>query len=190
VAREQLDLMRRAIEREGEAHRLLLEGDGHEARRVLREVSQLYRRSWEGAPPDRYGRLVGMLKAAVLAGEGKDAAAFARGELSGEPDSPTASYALCLAALADGDDPRAGETAEAMRAGGEAFERTAEALAALAAGERDRYRAALRGIVRDFERRDRHLTGVAIADTALVLQALASERGLAADVDSPVLPAL
>jgi hypothetical protein len=43
-------------------------------------------------------------------------------------------------------------------------------------------------IVRDFEARTDHLTGVAIADTALVLERLAAPRGLAAGVESVVLP--
>ena len=50
-----------------------------------------------------------------------------------------------------------------MRAGGEAFARTADALGSLAAGDRAAYDAALRAIVADFEARDAHLTGVPIA---------------------------
>jgi hypothetical protein len=44
--------------------------------------------------------------------------------------------------------------------------------------------------VRDFEGRDAHLTGVPIADTALMLEALAAPRGMTARVDSPLMPAL
>ena len=181
--------MRRAIERDGHAQRLLLEGRTEEARAALHEVAELYRRSWEAAPPGSYGRLIGMLKAAILAGEAEEAATFARGEVP-EPDSPAAAYASALAAIVEGDDAAAAASAEAMRAGGDAFERTAEALAALAGGDRERYAAAVGAIVADFESRDRHLTGVPIADTALVLQALAAERGLAAELSSPVLPEL
>ena len=35
----------------------------------------------------------------------------------------------------------------------------------------------------------KHLTGVAVADTALTLEALAARRGIAAELTSPVLPA-
>jgi hypothetical protein len=75
-----------------------------------------------------------------------------------------------------------------MSAGGEAFDRTGEAIAALAAHDQARYDAALTAIVRDFEQRAKHLTGVAIADTALVLSALGARRGMAVAIESPTLP--
>ena len=75
-----------------------------------------------------------------------------------------------------------------MGAGGEAFARTAAAIAALAARDEAAYAAALEAIVRDFEQRSEHLTGVAIADTAVMLEALAGRRGMSAAIDSPVLP--
>jgi hypothetical protein len=77
-----------------------------------------------------------------------------------------------------------------MREGGDAFARAAEALDALAARDRARYGAAVAAIVADFEGRDAHLTGVPIADTALMLEALAAPRGMTAKVDSPLMPAL
>ena len=155
---------------------------------MLHEVADLYRRSWEEAPPRAYGRLVGMLKAAVMAGDPAGAASYARVALGPEGDSPASWYALGLAALVEGDDALAARAAEGMRGGSEAFDRTAEAIAALAAGDRERYAEALRAIVADFESRDEHLTGVALADTALVLERLAGDRGLEVRVDSPVLP--
>ncbi len=75
-----------------------------------------------------------------------------------------------------------------MLAAGDAFERTGRALAALAAGDREAYAAALAEIVDDFARRDRHLAGVAVADTALVLERLAAARGMAVGPDSPMVP--
>ena len=65
---------------------------------------------------------------------------------------------------------------------------TARAIVALAARDGSAYGDALREIVRDFEQRQGHLTGVAIADTALMLERLAAERGMAAAVASPLLP--
>ena len=65
-----------------------------------------------------------------------------------------------------------------MAAGGEAFERTAAALAALAGRDEAAYAVALRAVIADFEARDSHLTGVPFADTALVLERLAEPRGL------------
>jgi hypothetical protein len=42
--------------------------------------------------------------------------------------------------------------------------------------------------VADFEGRDRHLSGVAVADTALVLERLAEPRGMAARPQSSLVP--
>jgi hypothetical protein len=129
-----------------------------------------------------------MLKAAVLAGDGADAAAYARSALGGEGDSPASWYALALAALIVGDDQLAARAAEGMRGGSDAFDRTAEAIAALAARDGGRYAAALEAIVADFEARDEHLTGVPIADTAAVLERLAAERALQTSLESALLP--
>jgi len=187
------ELLTAAIERDGEGQRALIARDLPAARQAFSSAADLYRKSWEQAPPRSYGRLVGMLKAAVLSGEDpRPAAEYARAALADDPDandSPTASYALALSALVEGDDYQAGRRAEAMRAGSDAFDRTATAIAALAASDRDSYAASIGEIVRDFEQRAAHLTGVAIADTALVLERLAAPRGLASGVQSEVLPA-
>jgi hypothetical protein len=183
-------LLTEAIEREGDAQRQLIDGDLAGARSNFREASELYRRSWEAAHARAFGRLVGMLKAAVLAGGGLTETDYARAALAdADPDSATANYARAIAALIVGDDADATACAAGMDAGGEAFARTAEAISALAAHDEARYGDALEAIVRDFERRSEHLTGVAIADTALMLESLASRRGMAAAIESPVLPA-
>jgi hypothetical protein len=164
-------------------------GDPEAAREPLRRAAALYRASWESAPPGSYGRLVGMLKAAILGGDGPAAAAYAREALREAPAaSPTASYALAIAALAGGDDPVVSLAAAGMRAGDAAFGRAADAVQALAGRDGPAYAAAVRAIVADFEGRDEHLTGVAIADTALMLEVLAEERGMAARPPSALLP--
>ena len=177
-----------AIRVEGDGHRLLLAGDREAGTARLREAAARYRRSWELAPPRSFGRLVGMLKAAVIAGAGEEAAAYARAEIGPEGDSPTSWYALAIAALVEGDDAAAEAAARAMRGGSPAFERAADAIAALARRDGDAYAAAVAAIVADFESRAEHLTGVAIADTALMLERLAERRGLAARPASPLLP--
>jgi hypothetical protein len=177
-----------AVVLEAEGHRALLDGDDVAARDALRAASDRYRASWEIAPPDAYGRLVGMIKAAVLAGDAVTAARYVHSAIGDDPPSPTAAYAVAVAALVDGDDALAQRAAEAMRAGGGAFERTASAIAALATGDAGGYRAALETIVEDFAGRAEHLTGVPIADTAAMLERLARPRRLAADVASPLLP--
>ncbi|HEY3612632.1 MAG TPA: hypothetical protein VGK92_02955 [Gaiellales bacterium] len=183
------ELQAAAIAADADAQRRLLAGDAAGAAPFLRESERLYRESWEIAPPGGYGRLVGMLKSAILAGDAGAAAAYARSALADETDSPTAAYALALAGLAADDDAGAGAAADRMAAGGEAFARTALALAALARDDEGAYAGALHDVIADFESRDLHLTGVPIADTALVLERLAEPRGLAQHPSSPLLPA-
>jgi hypothetical protein len=184
-------LLTQAIECDGAAQHALFEGNVDAAKSAFGEASGLYRQSWEAAPPGSYGRLVGMLKSAVLAGEGESQAAYVAEALAGQDAaSPTACYARALAALVSGDDDAAARSSRGMRGGSEAFDRTAEAISALAAGDSGRYAAALEQIVRDFEQRADHLTGVAVADTALMLQRLAARRGIEAALSSDVLPAI
>ncbi len=183
-----LTLLSKAIALDGAAHRALLAGDADRARDELRAAADRYRESWDVAPPDAYGRLVGMIKAAVLAGEAKTAARFVRSAVGDGELTPTSGYALALAALVEGDDELAARGAEAMRGGGEPSGRAAAAIAALARRESEAYTAAVAAIVADFEARDDHLTGVPIADTALVLERLAAARGIAGGVHSPLLP--
>jgi hypothetical protein len=187
--RKHQELLMAAVAREGAGQEALLAGDVGAARAAFAQAADLYRESWEAAHPTAYGRLVGMLKSAVLAGGGSQDARYARGALlDARPESATASYVRALAALILGEDAEAREWAEAMGAGGEAFARTGEAIDALAAGVQDRYAVALEAIVGDFEQRAQHLTGVAIADTALVLEVLAGRRGVAVAIESPVMP--
>jgi uncharacterized protein len=178
------DAMREAIAADGEAYRALLAGE--DARPALRRAAERYRASWAAAPPRSYGRLVGYAKASILAGD--DPAGFVAQELGPDDESPPACWARALAALADGDDEAALRAADGMRAGSEAFGRAAEAVAALAREDRDGFAAAIAAIVADFEAREDHLTGVPIADTALVLDRLAERRALAAHPASSLLP--
>jgi hypothetical protein len=182
------ELQQEAIALEADGHRALLDNDDIRARDELRAASDRYRESWEAAPPDAYGRLVGMLKASVVIGEAETAARYVHTTLGDDPDSPTAAYAVAIAALVHGDDDRAAKAAASMREGGEAFARTADAIAALAAKDEGAYTTALQEIVDDFAGRDAYLTGVPIADTAVMLERLAGARGITTDVRSPLLP--
>ena len=176
--------MREAIAADGDAQRALLAGAP--ARTPLQRAANSYRASWEAAPPRSFGRLVGYAKASILAGD--DPSEYVREQLGDEGDSPPAWWALALAALAADDAALAGRAADGMRAGSDAFGRAADAVAALAQRDRGAYAAAVQAIVTDFETRDTHLTGVQIADTALVLERLAERHGLAAHPSSALLP--
>jgi hypothetical protein len=183
------EAMEDAIRIEAEGHRLLLAGDSSAAGR-MRAAADRYRSSWEQSPPRSYGRLIGMLKAAVIAGGGTEEAVYAREQLGEIADSPPSWYVLAIAALVLDDDAAAARAAEQMRGGSEPFARTADAISGLVRRDGAAYEAALRAIVADFELREEHLTGVPIADTALMLERLAERRGLVARVASPLLPAL
>jgi hypothetical protein len=185
------ELMTAAIAREADAHRAALAADTEAAAAAFREAAAIYRASWEQATPTSFGRLVGMLKAAILGGEGVEAARYVEQALAGgEATSPTAAYAQAIAALALADDRRAGDWADSMQAGSPAFVRTATAIAALASADAAAYRAAVIEIADDFAAREAHLTGVPIADTALMLEVLAGPRGLRVGLDGPLLPRL
>ena len=122
-----------AIAAEGEGQAALMAGDRVAATGRLRAAAAGYRASWEVAPPRSYGRLIGMLKAAVLAGDGPAEAAYARTQLDPGADSPPAQYARAIVALIDGDDAAAGgRRRRDARRRSAAFVRTADAIAALA----------------------------------------------------------
>jgi hypothetical protein len=185
-------LLRDAVALERSAQQALLRGDAARSRTLFRDAAERYRASWEAAGPRAFGRLIGFLKASVLWGEGGHAAAYVRDALEGDGcDSPPACYALALAATIQGDDEAALPAVEGMRASEDAaFARTADALHALAVGDRDAYARAVTAIVADFAAREEHLTGVAFADTAVMLERLAAPREMAARPASTVMPVL
>lgn len=188
---EHRELMIAAIAAEAVAHAALVDGDLEGARAAYAAAVEKYRASWALAPPKSYGRLVGLLKAAVLGGDPTAAANEVREALDGDEDaagSPVASYVLAVAALIVGDDAAVAPLADVMDPRGGAFERTATALRALASGDGPAYAEAVSAIEADFAEREEHLTGVAIADTAIMLELIAAERGLGADLDSPLVP--
>ncbi len=182
------DLLTEAVAADGDAYRALFAGriaDGHAC---LEAAAELYRSSWEAAPPGSFGRLVAYLKSATLAGEPEAAAAYVRHQLGGACESPTSCYALAVAELVEGDDDAAARAAAGMAEGGEPFARAGEALAALAHRDHERYARTVAAIVADFASRDAHLTGVAVADTAMLMEALAERRGMAVRPTSDLLP--
>ena len=179
TAGERLDA---ALAAEADAYRGLLAG--RDATADLVRARDAYLASHDLTGPASWGRLLGALKMAVLAGAGERAVAErALGEAV-DPDSPASAYVRALAQVVVGGAP----AIDAMLAAGGSFARTGRALAALAAGDGPGYAAALDDIVADFAARDAHLSGVAVADTALVLERLAADRGIAARPASPLVP--
>lgn len=187
-------LQARAVALDGDAHRAWMDGDPGAARAAFAQAARTYAASWDAAPPEAFGRLVGRVKAAVLSGDEVLAREQSRATLDaldavGGPSSPAAGWAAALAALTLREDDRLPDATAAMRGGPPPFARAADAVQALAARDAPGLAAALAAIVEDFATRDGHLTGVAIADTALVLQLLGRHRGLTAPLPaSAVLP--
>lgn len=185
------ELLREAIRFEAAGQQALLRGDTGRSRDCFQAAAGRYGASWEAAGERAFGRLVGLMKASILAGDGGHAAVFVRRVLADACDSPPSCYALALAALVQGDDGVAAPAIEGMRAGDDAaFARTADALAALVHGDGDAYGAAVEAIVADFAAREEHLTGVAFADTAVMLERLAAPRGMAVKPASALMPVL
>jgi len=50
------------------------------------------------------------------------------------------------------------------------------------------YTQAVESVLESFENRDEYLEDIPVADTVLVLQALAARRGIAVELSSPLLP--
>ena len=63
-----------------------------------------------------------------------------------------------------------------------------DSLAFIAAEDVVGYVYAIESVLESFETRDEYLEDIPVADTVLVLQALAARRGLAAELSSPLLP--
>ncbi len=105
-------------------------------------------------------------------------------------ESPVACYALGVAALVAVDDDTARTMAQRLRSADDAFRRAGDGIAAGADRDHQRTAEAIAAIEADFAAREEHLTGVPIADTALMLLRLAGARGVEVRVDSPLLPRL
>ena len=189
----QKQLVRMAMAATGTGLVRLMQGRRAEAAGWFARSAERFRESYADAPPGSWGRLIGAVKARVLAGDwgGADAdAAWALEQGSADGESPIGLYAAALALLVLGRDEEAAATAAPLvDAAEDAFPRpVAESLAALAAGDGAAYQDAVARVLASFESRDEYLEGIPVADTVIVLQALAERRGMAAELRSPLLP--
>lgn len=171
---------------------LLMLGRTEESTAWLLRSAERYRESWPDAPPGSWGRPIGAMKAMLLAGDLGGARADARWALeagAAGSESPIGRYAAALARLVLGDDAEAAVLASVLRERDDFPGPVAEALAGLAEGDAAGYETAIRALLEDFERRDELLEDIPVADTVLVLQRLARERGLVVELSSRMLPA-
>jgi hypothetical protein len=170
---------------------LLMLGRDEEAAQWLGHAAARWRESFTDAPPGSWGRPIGAIKALLLAGDregAKGAASWALEAGAGTGESPIGRYAATLAHLVLGQDEDARTRAISIRGRDDFPGDVADALAALAAGDGTGYVAAVASVLESFEQRDEYLEDVPIADTVMVLQALAETRELAAELTSPLLP--
>jgi hypothetical protein len=185
----QLARMGNAAGGAGLAH--LMAGDTGRSHEWFERAVERYRESYALAPPESWGRPIGMVKSRILAGDWAGAEADATWTLAqgaAETESPIGRYAATLALLVLGRDQDARVLADGLRTH-DAFPRdVGDALAFIAAQDKVGYAEAVEAVLESFESRDRYLEELPVADTVIVLQALAARRGLAAELSSDLLP--
>ena len=170
---------------------LLMDGRAGEGSEWLRRAAERYRESIADAPAGSWGRPIGAMKALLIAGDRAGAEEAARWALelgASEAESPIGRYAGTLGLLVLGRDADARPPAASLRQRDDFPGDVADALAALASSDRSAYTRAVESVLQSFEAREEYLEDIPVADTVLVLQALAARRELAAELVSPLLP--
>jgi hypothetical protein len=170
---------------------LLMAGRLGEASEWFQRAAERYRESMADAPPGSWGRPIGAMKALVLAGDwdaAEEAADWALELGAAEADTPIARYAGSLALLVLGRDAEARPVAGSLREREDFPGDVADALATLAASDRLGYVYAVESVLESFETREEYLEDVPVADTVLVLQALAARRDIEVELASALLP--
>jgi hypothetical protein len=175
----------------GAALALLMAGRTAEAAEWFDRAGTRWRESFADAPPDSWGRPIGAIKARVLAGDREGAIADARWALdagAAESSSPIGLYAACLALLVLERYRDARPLADHIRTRDDFPAAVGDAIAFICAEDVIGYVEAVGAVLESFETRDEYLEDIPVADTVLVLQALAARRGMAAELSSPLLP--
>ena len=170
---------------------LLMADRQDEAGRWFDRAARRYRESYELAPPGSWGRPIGAIKSRILAGDwpgAEEEARWALAEEAAETDSAIGRYAGTLALLTLGRDEEARPVADSLRERDDFPHDVADALATLAAEDVLGYTYAVESVLESFEQRDEYLEDMPVADTVIVLQALARRRHIAAELASDLLP--
>jgi hypothetical protein len=164
---------------------------GQDGREWFERAAERWRESYAEAPPGSWGRPIGAIKALVLAGDwpaAQEAARWALAEGAAESGSPIGRYAAALACAVLADWESARIHADAIRIRDDFPRDVGDALAMIAAEDVVDYVEAIETVLESFETRDEYLEDVPVADTVLVLQAFAARRGMAAELESALLP--
>jgi tetratricopeptide (TPR) repeat protein len=168
---------------------LLMDGRAEEAGEWFARAAERYRESFDDAPSGSWGRLIGAIKSRVLAEDWDGARADAAWALEQNPaESPIGRYAASLALLVLDRDVEARPVAGSIREREDFPHAVADALATLSASDRLGYIEAVEAVLESFETREEYLEDIPVADTVIVLQALAGRRDIAAELDSALLP--
>ena len=170
---------------------LLMADRQDEAGRWFDRAARRYRESYELAPPGSWGRPIGAIKSRILAGDwpgAEEEARWALAEEAAETDSAIGRYAGTLALLTLGRNEEARPVADSLRERDDFPHDVADALATLAAEDVLGYTYAVESVLESFEQRDEYLEDMPVADTVIVLQALARRRHIAAELASDLLP--
>jgi hypothetical protein len=170
---------------------LLMVGRRDDAAQWFERAAARYRESYVDAPPGSWGRPIGAMKALLLAGDlagAGQAASWALEDGAADAESPIGRYAGALALLVLARDAEAAAVAATIAGRDDFPPDVADALTALASGDEPAYADAVRSVLRSFEARDAYLEDLPVADTVLVLRQLAKARGLAVQLESPLLP--
>ncbi len=169
----------------------LMGGDAEESREWFARAVERYRESYELAPPGSWGRPIAILKAHILSRNWDGAEADARWTLeqgAADAESPIGRYAATLALLVLGRGEEARVLADGLRAHDDFPAPVGDALAFIAAEDPLGYIEAIEAVLESFEKREDYLEDLPVADTVVVLQALAARRDMAAEINSPLLP--
>jgi hypothetical protein len=154
-------------------------------------AAERWRESYEHAPPGSWGRPIGAMKARILADDWDGAtrdAEWTLDEDAAKADSPIGRYAATLALLVLGRWSEARVHADYLRTHDGFPTLVADSLAFIAADDPVGYAEAIDDVLESFETRDAYLEDIPVADTVLVLQALAARRGIDAELESALLP--
>jgi hypothetical protein len=161
---------------------------------LLRRAAEEYATSWRAAPPGSWGRPIAMLRCRLMAGDIAGARSDAEAALGAgalEASGPIGGYCAALALLVLGRDDEAAPVADRIASEGLAPVAVAHALGALARSDEAAFADARRAVLASFVERDAFLEDVPVADTVLVLDALARERGMPLEqLRSELLPSV
>jgi hypothetical protein len=164
---------------------------GQDPSEWLHRAAARYRDSWPDAPPGSWGRPIGAMKSFLLVRDWDGATEAARWALdagAASAESPIGRYAAALAFLVRGEWDHARMQADHVRTHEGFPTDVADALAYIAAEDVLGYTEAVESVLESFETRSEYLEDVPVADTVLVLQALAARRGMSVALSSPLLP--